>query len=89
MSQLNSAKQSILVCVARLGTGAGGRTGAKGGRGTDWKEGPRDGARPGIRGGENNKEIQRRVLSRVLLILSNFAETSEMSLQPHDLSAPP
>jgi len=38
-----------LVCVARLGTGAGGRTSAKGGRGTDCREGAEDGARQKIR----------------------------------------
>lgn len=31
-----------MVWVARLGTGAGGRAGAKGGRGTDCRKGPED-----------------------------------------------
>lgn len=35
-------KRSVLVWVARLGTGAGGRAGAKGGSGTDCRKGPED-----------------------------------------------
>lgn len=39
---MNCAKQSVLVWFARFGTGAGGRAGAKGGRGTDCREEPED-----------------------------------------------
>lgn len=44
-----------MVWVARLGTGAGGRAGAKGGSGTDCRKGPEDEAGQGReRERENN-----------------------------------
>lgn len=53
-----------MVWVARLGTGAGGRAGAKGGRGTDCRKGPEDEA-----GQQTGGERERNVKVEIIMLL--------------------
>lgn len=60
-----------MVWFARFGTGAGGRAGAKGGRGTDCREGPEDEAeKKRKRETEGDRHTQRGLI--IPKILFNF-----------------